>query len=144
MKKFSYLLLSVFVFLATLSACTKEEINAKELVQQKILGRWPIRYVIESTYHNDVLKVRDTLNQGLQIDTLVFGADGSVVKRYSAIISTDTYSIDETASTITFNEAPITKKISFVRASSLGFSTETTRDSGSVKIKTVNEEQLIK
>ncbi|WP_113652105.1 hypothetical protein [Pedobacter namyangjuensis] len=144
MKKSSYLLLSIFVFLATLSACTKEEINAKELVQQKILGRWPVRYIIGSTYHNDILKTRDTLNRGLQVDTLVFDANGTVVKRYTAVLTTDTYSIDETASTITFNEAPLTKKISFVRANSIGFSTETTRDSGSVKIKTVTEEQLIR
>lgn len=144
MKKISYLLFALG-FSSLFFACTKEEIDAKVFVQQKIIGTWPLKYRIQSTYHNEILKRRDTLNTGLQVDTLVFDANGTFVKRYRTILTTGSYSIDETASNITFAGPPeLTQKISFVRENSLGFSTEDSRDSATIKIKTVIEEQLIK
>ncbi|RZJ77062.1 MAG: hypothetical protein EOO47_17880 [Flavobacterium sp.] len=145
MKKFSYLLLFVLGFSTLFFACTKEEIDARVFVQQKIIGTWPLKYRIQSIYHDEILKQRDTLNAGLQVDTLVFDANGTVVRRYRTILATDTYSIDETATNITFVGPPeVTQKISFVRQNSLGFSTEDTIDSATVKIRTVTEDQLIK
>ena len=133
----------ILLVLATLSilACKKEVLTPQQFVQKQILGNWPLKYSIRTVYTNNIATKSDTLNKGLVIDTLVFSADGRVVKRNKIEISSTTYTIDVAGEHITFGTTPTTtQNIIYVRPMSIGLTTETTNGS----VKTVVEDQLIK
>ncbi|MFA6276412.1 MAG: hypothetical protein WC622_06665 [Pedobacter sp.] len=144
MKKIKIILILLAGLTFTIYACKKEDVDAKELVQQQLIGKWPLKYTIKTIYTNNVAGNPDTVKYN-PIDTLVFSADGKVVKQNKTAISTRTYSIDATGDNITFSGTPAyTQKLSFVRNTSIGLATETTVTVGTTVTKTVIEDQLIK
>ncbi|MBB2147053.1 hypothetical protein GM921_16230 [Pedobacter sp. LMG 31464] len=144
MKNLNVILTLLAGLAFTIYGCKKETINAKNLVQQQLIGKWPLKYTIKTIYTNNVAGSPDTVKYN-PIDTLVFSADGKLVRQNTTVISTGTYSIDGTGDNITFSGTPaITQKLSFVRNTSIGLATETTVTSGSITTKTVVEDQLIK
>lgn len=137
----------VLILLAAVTfiySCKKEDVNAQELVQKQFIGRWPLKYTIKTIYTNNVAAKPDTITYN-PIDTLIFTADGKVIKQNKTVLSTGTYSIDATGESITFSGTPaVTQRLSFVRNTSIGLSTETTVTTGTTATKTVIEDQLIK
>ncbi|MFD0939589.1 hypothetical protein [Pedobacter boryungensis] len=144
MKKLNLVSILLAGLALTIYSCKKTEVNPQELVQKQIIGKWPLKYTIKTIYTNNVAGNPDTVKYN-PIDTLVFSADGKVVKQNKTPISTRTYSIDATGDNITFSGTPAyTQKLSFVRNTSIGLATETTVTSGTTVTKTIIEDQLIK
>ena len=141
MKKFILPILLLIVSL-TFYACKKEEIGAQEFVQKKILGRWPLKYNIRTVYTDNVVTKTDTLVTYSPVDTLIFTEDGMATKRNNTIISSVKYSIGANGETITFNSTPaVTLQITFVRASSIGFGSQTITQVAGKEVRTVTDDQ---
>lgn len=125
-----------------LHGCKKEEVNPQTFVQQHLVGKWPLKFKISTTYTNNIAGNPDTLKKYDPIDTLVFTADGKYQKRNKTVITSGSFSIDEKGENITFSGNPaVTQKFSYVRNTSIGLIvSETTTATG----KTVIIDQLKK
>jgi hypothetical protein len=146
MKRLSILFL-VCLAIAVIS-CKKTEIDPQIFVERHLIGAWPIKYSIQTIFIDGIEQTPvkgDTLTVYNPIDTLVFTEEGNAIRRNKTIISTVGYSISADGETITFNSTPaVTKKITFVRTSSVGFGTETTTTVGGKVVKTQIADHLVK
>lgn len=147
MKKLKIIMVLLAGLVLLNYACKKEELSNQEFVQKQFLGKWPLKYTIRTTYTNNFIIKVDTPVRHSPIDTLIFTADGKMVKRNgnTIILSTD-YTIDGNGEQITFATTPnLTQKLSYVRNTSIGLITsETTANVGGNEVKTVTVDQLIK
>lgn len=143
MKRLNSAALLLTGLILGLYGCKKEEENSQEIVQQHIIGAWPIKYNIKTTFTDDVETKNDTLTTYNPIDTLVFTADGHAIRRNKTIISDVGYTISADGETLTFAQSsPL--KITFVRKTSIGLGTETVTEVGGKKIKIQIADHLIK
>lgn len=143
MRNFCLSLFFVAILLFVYS-CKKETVEPQPLVQNLILGRWPLRYTIKNVSVDNIQMWPDTTNIYNPVDTLVFRTDGKVITRRAGVaIDSTTYSIDAQGANITFGTNP-PKKLSFVRYKSLGIATETIVKNGSSSTKTVIEDQYFR
>lgn len=146
MKKLSVLLLATIALV--FSNCKKTEIDPKIFVERQLYGAWPIKYNIKTTFINnteqDPIK-GDTLTVYNPIDTLVFTEDGLAITRNKTVLNSVGFTISADGENITFNSTPaVTKKITFVRTSSVGIGTETFANVAGKEIKTQIADHLIK
>ncbi len=128
------------------SACKKTEENPQQVVQNKILGKWPLKYRVRTVTTNKFIIKLDTIIYN-PVDTMIFATDGTVtVKRNSTIISTSTYGIDAAGENITFTgTTTTTQKFMFVRPTSIGlFISDNTTNVGGNEVRTEIEDQLVK
>lgn len=125
-------------------SCKKEVLTDKETVQQHFLGRWPAKYRIRTVYNSFTTRIDTTFSS--PVDTLVFAADGSFVRRNTTVLSSGTYSFDEAGENITFSGTPpLTQKINYLRTTTIGLLvSDITIGSGPTKVRTVIEDQLSK
>lgn len=136
---------TILLVLGLLIACKKEEVAPQELVQKHIIGSWPIKYNIRTTFTDKVETKNDTLITYNPIDTLIFTADGQAIKRNKAVISKVGYSISADGETITFASSPAsTLRIVFLRQNSIVLGTETFANVAGKEIRTVVADHLIK
>lgn len=140
MKRLSVFTFSIILIAIIVFGCKKEVLTSQEFVQRQIVGTWPLKYSIKTVYTNNIPAKADTLNKNLPIDTLIFSADGIVIKRNKVVISTTSYQIDAAGESITFGTPAKTQKIIYVRPLSIGLKTETTLGD----VRTIIEDQLIK
>jgi len=143
MKRLKIVLLLSTCFALGFYACKKEEVNSQEVVQKQIIGRWPIKYNIKTTFTDNVETKNDTLTTYNPIDTLVFTAEGHAIKQNKTVISDVSYTISADGETITFSPGS-TLKITFLRKTSIGLGTETTTTVAGKEIKTQIADHLIK
>lgn len=136
---FSCLLLFAFV------GCKKNDVDSQALVQQKLLGKWPLKYNVRTIYTDAVSSKPDTLITYNPIDTLVFSTDGMATLRNKTIISSVPYSVDANGENITFNSTPVvTLQITFIRNESIGFGKETFANVAGQQIRTVIDDHYVK
>ncbi len=141
MKKLKFTLLSLFTATIIFYACKKVEINSQLYVQRTLVGKWPSKLYIKSTYTDNKLTKLDSVKYD-PIDTVVFTAEGKMIRRNKTIKSEASYTISEDGEkiSITTGTTTITKQLSAVSISKIGIASEAV--SGSVKV--VEEEQLLR
>lgn len=118
-------------------------VNPQTFLQQHLVGKWPLKFRVSLTYNNNIISKTDTISKYNPIDTLLFTADGKYEKRNKTVLSSGTYSVDESGENITFksNTTTLTQKFNYVRNTSIGLIiSETTTANGRVVI----EDQLKK
>ena len=124
--------------------CKDEVIDSQVFVNERLLGRWPLKYRITTVYTNNIAAAPDTVNYN-PVDTLIFTSDGMATTRNKTVISSSPYSVDARGENITFNQTPpLTLQIRFIRYSSIGFGTETTTKNGANEIRTVIEDHYLR
>ena len=112
-------------------------------MQQHLVGKWPLKFRVSLTYNNNIISKTDTISKYNPIDTLLFTTDGKYEKRNKTVLSSGTYSVDESGENITFKSSTttLTQKFNYVRNTSIGLIiSETTTTNGRVVI----EDQLKK
>ena len=118
-------------------SCKKEEVDPQTFIQQHLLGAWPIKYNIRTTFTDGIETKRDTLTTYNPVDTLVFTAEGQAIRKNKIVISSVGYRIGDDGETITFATSPaITYKFTFVHITSIGLGTETSTIVGGKNITT--------
>ncbi|MDQ8054101.1 MAG: hypothetical protein REI78_13790 [Pedobacter sp.] len=139
--------LSLILFIAIgLLACKKEEENPQTFVQQRLIGRWPIKYQIRTVFLDNVEQdpvKGDTLTFYNPIDTLIFTAEGQAIRQNKTVISSGSYTVAPDGESLTMNST--TYKITFLRNTSIGLGTaETNTHVGGKTQRTVIADHLVK
>ncbi len=141
MKKLKVAIILFACLTTTFYACKKEELTDQQAAQQKILGRWPLKYRIRTIQNGFTIKVDSTLYS--PVDTLIFTDDGKYKKMNKTVISSGNYSIDEKGENITFSGTPaLTQKLSYIRVTTIGLlvsEVSTTQGGTKVTIETIDQ-----
>jgi hypothetical protein len=145
MKKLKTFALISLIAILAIYGCKKEEVNNQQFVQGFIIGKWPLKYNIRTISNANFGDRNDTLITYNPIDTLVFTADGKVSRRNKTVISTMSYSIDETGENITFTGTTATTlKLIYVRSTSLIIGKEAVSSINGQEVKTTVADYYIK